>query len=95
LDILKAREESELVMSKNATFEFPPLGLGFLTLTHADPAPATSEADTTAVNSELLRKVVVNGVPFQFATELEIKPVPFTVNENPEPPGATVSGTSG
>jgi hypothetical protein len=38
---------------------------------------------------------VARGLPFQFTTDLETKPVPFTVSVNAGPPGATASGTSG
>ncbi len=44
---------------------------------------------------ELLTKVVARALPFQFTTDPDMKPVPFTVSVNPAPPGATASGTSG
>ena len=48
-----------------------------------------------AVNCELLTNVVARALPFQFTTDPETKPVPFTVSVNPAPPGATASGTRG
>lgn len=48
-----------------------------------------------AVNCELFTKVVARALPFQFTTDPDTKPVPFTVSVNPAPPGATASGTRG
>jgi len=48
-----------------------------------------------AVNCELFTKVVERALPFQFTTEVEAKPVPFTVRVKPAAPGKELAGTSG
>jgi hypothetical protein len=75
--------------------ELPPPGLGLTTVTEAVDALAMSDSRTAAVNWKLLTKVVGRGLPFQFTTEAETNPAPFTVRVNPAPPGAVASGTSG
>ena len=87
--------ENGLVMPRNTGVETPPPGLGLLTVTVPVPADATSDAEIAAVNCELLTKVVVLGLPFQFTTDPETKPVPFTVSVNAALPGTTVVGTNG
>jgi hypothetical protein len=77
------------------TFEIPPPGLGFRTVTEAVPAVAMSEAKIVAVSCAARTKVVVLTPPFQFTTEPETNPVPFTVRVNPGPPGDAAVGTSG
>jgi hypothetical protein len=84
-----------LVIGKNTTLDVPPPGVGFTAVTEAVLAIAMSEARMLAVNWEPLTKVVARALPFQFTTDPETKPVPFTVSVNPAPPGATASGTSG
>ena len=76
-------------------FDDPPPGPGFNTVTDAVLALAMSEVGTLAVNCESLTNVVASVWRFQFTTEPETKPVPFTVRVNPSPPGLTASGTSG
>jgi hypothetical protein len=61
----------------------------------AVPAFAMSVARMVAVNWSWVTKWVIRALPFQFTTEPETKPVPFTVSVNPGPPGAAASGTSG
>src|ERR1700683_910415 len=90
-----AIEELAGVTSKNITFDVPPPGLGFTTVTEAAVAAAMSGAGTLAVNCEALTKVVAGELWFQFTPAPETKPVPFTVRVNPSPPGLTASGTSG
>src|SRR2546426_659228 len=94
-DVLRATEEVGLVISRKATFEVPPPGLGLTTFTHAVPALAMSVEKMVAFNCAPLTTVVARALPFHFTTEPETKPVPFTVNENPAPPGLVASGTSG
>ncbi len=48
-----------------------------------------------AVNRDLLTKVVARALPFQFTTEPETTPEPFTVSVNPAPPGLVASGNRG
>ena len=64
-------------------------------MTEAVLAMAMSDARIVEVNWELLTKVVARELPFQFTTDPETKPVPFTVSVNSAPPGAIASGTSG
>src|ERR1700733_57874 len=92
---LSAIEELEGVTSKNITFDAPPPGLGFTTVTEAVLAAAMSEAGTLAVNCESLTRVVASELWFQFTTAPETKPVPCTASVNPAPPGAVASGTRG
>src|SRR5438093_13323585 len=88
-------EELASVIGKNSTLDVPPPGLGFTTVTEAVLAMAMSDTRMLTVNCELLTNVVARALPFQFATDPETKPVPFTVRVKPAPPGATASGTSG
>jgi len=48
-----------------------------------------------AVSFAVLTNVVSRALPFQFTSDPDTNPVPFTVNVNPAPPGLTASGTSG
>jgi hypothetical protein len=89
------RAEDGLGTLKYITFEAPPPGAGFVTVMEAVPASAISEAGIAAVICKLLMKVVVRGLPFQFAVELETNPVPLIVRVNPALPGAALVGTRG
>jgi hypothetical protein len=82
-------------MDKKVTFDVPPPGVGFTTVTDAVPALAISAALIFAVSCDLLTNVVSRGLPFKFTTDPETKPVPFTVRVNAGLPGTTASGTSG
>ena len=84
-----------LETSKNSTFEVPPPGLGFDTVTEAVLTVAMLVAGTVAVNCEAVTKVVARAVPFQLTTELETKAVPLMVSVKPDPPGAALMGTRG
>ena len=94
-DLLSKTEEVASVIGKNSTFDMLPPGLGFTTVTEAVLAVAMSEARMVAVNCELFTKVVARALPFQFTTDPDTNPVPFTVSVNLGPPGGTASGTSG
>jgi hypothetical protein len=48
-----------------------------------------------AVSFDVLTNVVGLALPSQCTTDPDTKPVPFTVNVNPAPPGLTASGISG
>ena len=65
------------------------------TLTYAVPGPTMSEARIAAISCDAFVTIVARGFPFQFTTDPETKPLPFTVSVNPCPPGATASSTSG
>jgi hypothetical protein len=90
-----ATDDVGFVMERKATFDVPPAGVGFTTVTEAVAAVAISPAVIAAVRCEPLTKVVVRGLPFQFTTEPEAKPVPSTVRVKAGPPGAMASGTRG
>jgi hypothetical protein len=75
-------------------FETAPLS-GFTTATEAVPGLAMSDARIVAVNCETFTKLVVRALPFQFTTEPETNPVPFTVSANPCPPGTVLAGIRG
>jgi hypothetical protein len=83
------------VTPRNTGFETPPPGPGLLTVTVPVSATATSVAGIVAVNCELFTNVVARGLPFQFTTEPDTKPVPFTMSVNVAVPGATVAGING
>ena len=81
------------LMTLNGTeFEGPPPGVGFVTITAGVPPAATSVARIAAVICVVLTKVVVRAAPPKLATEVGVKPVPFTVNVNPGDPVATLLG---
>src|SRR5579863_4896106 len=86
---------SDAVMSKKHTFDVPPPGAGFTTVTDAVPIAAMSEARMLAVILSELSNVVVRAEPFQLTTDPATKPAPFTVSVNPAPPGAAALGESG
>src|SRR5271157_44730 len=92
---LNPTEGLDEVTLKRTPLDVPPPGPGLTTVTAAVLAAAISEARIFAVSCEPLTKVVVRALPFQFTTEPETKPVPFTVSVKATPPGAAVSGTSG
>jgi hypothetical protein len=80
---------------KYTTFDVPPPGEGLVTVIFPVAFTATSAAKIADVSCDPLTNVVALGLPFQFTTELDTNPVPFTVNVNPAPPGATAVGTRG
>ena len=84
-----------VVTEKKTTFEVPPPGLGFTTVTEAVPVCAMSEERILAFSREGFTNVVARGLPFHSTTEAESNPVPFTVRLNPAPPGLVASGTRG
>ena len=85
----------EGVTEKRATLEVPPVAVGLTTVTVAVPLFAISVEGITAINCEVLIKVVGRGLPFQFTKERETNPVPFTVRVKSPPPGALASGIRG
>jgi hypothetical protein len=93
--LVNTKAEAGIETLKKTAPEVPPPGVGFVTVMEAVPVAAMSVAGIAAVRRELLTKVVGRGLPFQFTTEVETKPVPFTVSVNPGPPGPTLGGTRG
>jgi hypothetical protein len=73
-------------------FDVPPPGVGFTTVTEAEPAVATREAGTVAVSWVAETNVVASAVPFQFTVEVETKLVPLTVKVKPPLPAVTQVG---
>ena len=73
-------------------FDVPPPGPGFVTVTLIVPAVAMSAAEIAAVSWALLENVVVRGAPFQFTTEVVMKPEPFTVSVKAAPPAVALAG---
>ncbi len=71
---------------KVRALEVPPPGAGLNTVTEAVPAVAMSAAVIDALNWVEETYVVVRFDPFQRTTELDLKPLPFTVNVNAAPP---------
>ncbi len=80
------------VIVKVWALEVPPPGVEFTTVTWAVPADAMSVAVIAAVNWVEETYVVVRLDPFQFTTEPDTKPVPFTVSVNPAPPAVAEVG---
>src|SRR5271154_1825922 len=74
--------------------EVPPPGAGFSTVTNAVPAVAMSAALIAACTLLLEIKVVARRDPSHCTTAPATNPLPFTVKENPGPPGAVLTGTN-
>ena len=72
--------------------DVPPPGAGFVTVTVAVPAVAISVAVIAAVNCVALTNVVVLAAPLNFTTEVDSKPVPFTVRVKAAPPAVALVG---
>jgi hypothetical protein len=72
--------------------EVPPPGVGLVTVTGKLPTAVMSAGEIAAVSCVALTNVVVLAAPLKFTTELETKPVPFTVNVKPAPPTVALVG---
>src|SRR5262249_28492309 len=70
----------------------PPPGGGVETVTPSAPGKAMSLARMAAVSWVADTKVVVRLDPPTCTTELGVKPVPFTVRVNPDPPTTAEAG---
>ena len=77
---------------KDRIADVPPPGAGFVTVTVAEPAVAISAAVIAAVNCVALTKVVVLAAPLNFTTDVDTKPVPFTVSVKAAPPAVALVG---
>src|ERR1700736_171540 len=93
--IVKVGAVTGLDTVKKTKLDSPPPGPGFDTVTVAVLAAEMSEAKIDAVSRELVMKLVVRRLPFQFTTAPETNPVPCTVSVNPDPPGAALAGAIG
>ena len=72
--------------------DVPPPGAGFVTVTVAVPAVAISAAVIAAVNCVALTNVVVLAAPLNFTTDVDSKPVPFTVRVKAASPAVALVG---
>ena len=77
---------------KDRFADVPPPGDGFVTVTVAEPAVAISAAVIAAVTCVALTKVVVLAAPLNFTTDVDTKPVPFTVRVKAAPPAVALVG---
>ena len=80
------------LMVKDRVADVPPPGAGLVTVTFAVPAVAISVAVTAAVNWVALTNVVVLAAPLNFTTDVDTKPVPFTVKVKAAPPAVALVG---
>src|SRR5262245_10463266 len=81
-----------MLMVNVSAFEMAPLGSGFLTLTDAVPATATSPAEICAVSRALLTKVVGRALPFHWMVDPATKLLPSTVKVKAGAPATTLLG---
>ena len=77
---------------KDTVADVPPPGAGLVTVTVAVPAVAISAAEIAAVSCVALTNVVVLAAPLNFTTDVDTKPVPFTVRVKAAPPAVAVVG---
>ena len=80
-----------LLIANDTAFDVP-LGAGFVTVTVAVPAVAISAAVIAAVSWVALTNVVVLAAPLNFTTDVDTKPVPFTVRVKAAPPAVALVG---
>jgi hypothetical protein len=80
------------LMVKDRVVDVPPPGTGLVAVTVAVPAVAISAAVIAAVNCVVFTNVVVLAAPLNFTTDVDTKPVPFTVRVNAAPPAVAVIG---
>jgi hypothetical protein len=80
-----------LLMVNDTAFDVP-LGAGLVTVTVAVPAVAISAAAMAAVSCVALTKVVVLAAPLNLTTDVDTKPVPFTVRVKAAPPAVALVG---
>ena len=83
--------ETALIV-KDRVADVPPPGAGFVTVTVAVPAVAISAAVIAAVSCVALTKAVVLAAPLNFTTDVDTKPVPFTVSVKAAPPAVALVG---
>lgn len=75
---------------KGDAVEAPPPGAGFVTVTFALPATATSLAGIAPDSFVALMNVVVSGLPLKFTVDFASKFAPLTVSVKTAPPAACV-----
>jgi hypothetical protein len=72
--------------------DVPPPGVGLVTVTVAVPAVAMSAAVIAAVSCVALTNVLVLAALLNFTTDVDTKPVPFTVRVKAAPPAVALVG---
>jgi len=72
--------------------DVPPPGAAFVTVTFAVLAVAISAAVIATVNWVALTNVMVLAAPLNFTTDVDTKPVPFTVRVKAAPPAVALVG---
>src|SRR5882672_2908569 len=72
----------------------PPPGVGFVTVTLADPTVVISLDEIVAVSWVAFTNVVALAVPLNLTTEAGTNPVPVTVSVKPAPPAVAPLGLS-
>ena len=77
---------------KDTVADVPPPGAGLVTVTVAVPAVAISAVEIAAVSCVALTNAVVLAAPLNFTTDVDTKPVPFTVRVKAAPPAAALVG---
>jgi hypothetical protein len=82
------------VIVKFRTFDEPPPGVGFVTVTGAVPCMVTKDAGTVALSCVGLRYVVGRALPPKLMVAPATKFVPVTVRVNPTEPAAMLDGCS-
>src|ERR1700674_338283 len=92
---LRETDAIGLVITKKATLDVPPPGVGLTTVTEAVLALAMSDARTLAISFESLTKVVARAAPFHLTVDPDTNPVPLSVSVKAAPPGTTASGLKG
>ena len=83
--------EAALIVNDTVA-DVPPPGAGLVTVTVAVPAVAISAAEIAAVSCVALTNVVVLAAPLNFTTDVDTKPVPFTVRVKAAPPAVALVG---
>jgi len=94
-DSFSTTEVSGVATGKKTAFDTPPPGVAFTTVTKPVFGLLTLDTGTVAVRVDLLTKVVLRGLAFQFTVAPETKLEPFTVRVNEELPGTILPGIKG
>ena len=90
--VIEASVRADPLIVNDRVPDVPPPGVAFMTVTLAVPAVAISAAVIAAVNCVALTNVVVLAAPLNFTTDVDTKPVPFTVRVKAAPPAVALVG---
>ena len=85
---------SGLLIVNACPAEVPPPGAGLSTVTVTVPPSRRSLAGIDAVSCVVLTNVVARLAPFQRTTDVDTKPLPFSVSVNVAPPAVVLDGAS-